>query len=174
MHNLKLAGGALVAGVVATSAVTAFVGGPTSASEGEGSAGSRGTHPAGSQAPDETIFVVETQARFKFVDVGRKGESLGDYMLSRGTLHDQQGKRVGRVVTRCMLAPKPDLYCDGVYKIRGRGDVVFSNLVNTAKEPPLLGPLVGGDGDFKNITGQLSLDYEGEAAHTNLEIYHHD
>jgi len=172
MQHLKLTTGGLVAGVVATAAIATFVGGPAPASGGV--AAGAGTAPPAAQDPDEAIVLVEEEVNFKFVDVGPKGESVGDYLLSRSSLHGPQGKRLGRVLTRCMLLPKPDLQCDGVYKLRGRGDIVFANVVDTAKEPPMLGALVGGDGDFKNITGQLALDFEDGEARTTLEIYYHD
>ncbi len=172
MTNIKTAGGILVTGIAAAALVSLFSGtGPATGAAASGGAGP-GT-AAGATIPDETIVVIEKGARSKFVDVGTKGDSVGDYLLSRNTLLDEQGKRVGRVVTRCMLQFKPDLQCDGVYKLRGRGDIAFSNVVDTAKEPPVLGPLVGGDGDFANITGQLKLVADGDDLRTTLEIHHH-
>jgi hypothetical protein len=129
---------------------------------------------SGAMVPDETIALVEKENRSEFIDVGAKGESTGDYVLVRGTLRDDTGKKVGRVITRCMLPFKPDMLCDGVYKLRGRGDIVFANLVNTSKEPPLLGPIVGGDGDFANVGGQLRFDYQGSTARVMLELHYND
>jgi hypothetical protein len=161
--------------LVVSLAALALLAGGSALVTGVANAGSNGTGtPAGAAAPDETIVVVEREAKFKYVDVGAKGESVGDLLLARNKLFDEEGKRVGRVVTRCMLQFKPDLQCDGVYKLTGRGDIAFTNVVDTAKEPPLLGPITGGDGDFANIVGQLRLEFQGDEALTSLEIYYQD
>ena len=119
-------------------------------------------------------MVIEKEEKSTYVDVGVKGESVGDYVLVRSALLDETGRKVGRLLVRCMLQFKPDVQCDGAYKLRGRGDIMFANVVDTADEPPVVGPIVGGDGDFADVGGQLTLEYQGRKAHTTLEIHHHE
>jgi hypothetical protein len=66
------------------------------------------------------------------------------------------------------VAPQPGVVT--VYILRGRGDITFANVVDTSKEPPVVGPLTGGDGEFANITGQLVIEFQGEDNLTTFEI----
>jgi hypothetical protein len=157
-----------------TLAALALLAGGAGLATGATGASSTMTGAPAAAAADETIVLTEREVRFKFIDVGAKGESVGDFLLSRSALLDDEGDKVGRVLTRCMLTFLPDLQCDGVYKLAGRGDIAFSNVVDTAKEPPTRGPIVGGDGDFANITGQLTFDYGEEDATVSLEINYLD
>lgn len=125
---------------------------------------------------DERIVVLGKQTRFKVVDLGRRGESLGDTMLIREVLLDDNGDKVGRGTFRCMLQHKPDLQCDGAYVFPGRGKIAFANLVDTSQfddageAPPIVAPIVGGDGDFAHVTGQLILEFQGEDNLTTFEL----
>ncbi len=122
-------------------------------------------------SPDETIVVVGQMTKSKFIDLRREGESVGDVLLNRSILLDEAGVQVGRLATRCVLHFKPHLLCDGVYEFTGRGKITFTNLPDTSQEPPLIGPITGGDGDFANITGQFVIDFTEQGNVTTFEIH---
>jgi hypothetical protein len=149
--------------LVLFTALVVLSGGSLLAAEADGPVDAQQSPPA-----EETIELRDETKRSKFIDVGRKGESVGDFFLNRSVLFDEQGAQAGTLVTRCVLHFKPYLLCDGVYNLTGRGDIAFTNAVDTAHGGPLLGPLTGGDGEFADVAGQLVIDFEENV--TTLEI----
>jgi hypothetical protein len=124
----------------------------------------------GSVAADETIVLVGKTTGFKVVDLGPKGESVGDLLVIREALLDENGDRVGRQVYRCMLQFKPDLQCDGSNVLKGRGQISFVNVVDTAGETHAPATITGGSGAFANVGGQMLIDTQQKENVYTLEI----
>src|ERR671935_1386309 len=69
-----------------------------------------------------TITVIEKEAQSHFVDLGRRGPSLGDYFVFSGVLR-HAGNRVGYDGIHCTFVHTRPLRaeCEATFKLGGRG-----------------------------------------------------
>ena len=122
----------------------------TSMSEAETLASAR----AEADGDSEILVLRERVQRERFVDVGRSGESPGDYLLFENRLLNRSGEQVGRDSVLCLLGIRT-FSCEATAIIPDRGKlrvggVFFGNNDNKI-------PILGGTREFKEAGGQMSL-----------------
>lgn len=106
------------------------------------------------------------QTRDRYVDVGARGESAGDYFLFEGRLL-QDGKKVGRDSGRCLLGIRT-FTCEASVILKGRGKIVVAGTLFTEQGDFRL-PITGGTGAFKDARGELTVE-EGKATFLVFEL----
>ncbi len=100
------------------------------------------------------------------IDVGREGESPGDYFVFQSRLM-KNGERVGRDAVRCMLGVRT-FTCDGTFLMTGRGKIAVSGTLFADQRDFRL-PITRGTGAFKDARGQLTVE-EGRATVLAFEL----
>jgi hypothetical protein len=91
-----------------------------------------------------------------FVDVGDKGESVGDqFIFSDKLLKD--GKQVGHDAVVCTIVSlKPgEAQCVGTFWFSG-GQITAQVLVSFAEGPPAV-PITGGSGKYRGAEGEINI-----------------
>jgi hypothetical protein len=121
---------------------------------------------AGTSIPaPETITTVGTVLKDKYVDVGKKGPSVGDTFATTLDIKSQAGVDLGTERTQCTLGTGLWAMCTGAFDITGRGEIVGTGMVNFGSESPDFDvPITGGTGDFANVRGvaHIHLNENGE------------
>jgi hypothetical protein len=137
---------ARIVAVVAAAGLLGLIGGTVVAS-----AGTSITAP-------ETITTVGTTVKGKFVDVGKKGPSVGDTFADTIDIKSQAGVDLGTERTQCVLGVNQWAFCTGTFDITGRGEIVGTGAVNLGSESPDFDvPITGGTGDFANVRGAAHI-----------------
>jgi hypothetical protein len=101
-----------------------------------------------------TFTFTEITRGQQFVDVGKKGFSLGDEFFFRSTFH-KNGKLVGRNQTFCVISGRGSAQCEGTAWFMG-GTLRFSGLVPTEARD-FVAPIVGGTGRWRGVDGQVRV-----------------
>lgn len=119
--------------------------------------------PASSQQPDQPvrIEVIESGDGFeRVIDVGKKGFSSGDYVVSIDALVDRQTQqRVGRVVGKSTLVkPQKALFLtEGTFEFEG-GSVTAEGLIAFGEDVDAVLAVTGGTGDYATARGTVSVE----------------
>jgi hypothetical protein len=118
-----------------------------------------------------TITVIEKETQAHFVDVGRKGPSLGDQFVFSGLLL-QNGKTVGHDGGHCTFVHLHPAQgeCEATFKLPG-GKITAQALLNFGNGPQTFDIAVnGGTSVFRNARGQATIE---ELSQTNSKITFH-
>jgi hypothetical protein len=101
-----------------------------------------------------TVRVLSTTVGEAFIDVGRRGESLGDSFVFNARLN-RQGKKIGHVGVVCTITSiqREEAQCLGTAKLP-RGQVSVQGLVRGEREVFSF-PITGGTGAFEAAGGTL-------------------
>jgi hypothetical protein len=104
-----------------------------------------------------TITVIEKEAQSHFVDLGRRGPSLGDYFVFSGVLR-HAGNRVGYDGIHCTFVHTRPLRaeCEATFKLGGRGKITAEGLLRLANRTFIVA-VNGGTGGFRNARGQATI-----------------
>ena len=102
----------------------------------------------------QVITVREVQNRDRYVDVGARGESPGDYFIFESRLM-KRGEQVGRDSGRCLLGIRT-FTCEATALLNGRGKIVVGGTLFTDQRDFRLA-ITGGTGEFKDARGQLTV-----------------
>ncbi len=124
-----------------------------------------GAANAGSSAPSDLSTDRRVQhlrvhfepTNFKGVDVGRQGDSPGDYFLFAQKWYNAAGTRViGRALARCEIGlPATRRTCEVTGRIDGRGKIRFAGTSFRASDR--VNVVTGGTGDFLGVGGVMHL-----------------
>jgi len=119
----------------------------------------------------ETITTVGTVVKDRFVDVGRKGPSVGDTFATTLDIKSQAGVDLGTERTQCAVGTGKWAICTGTFDITGRGEIVGTGAVNIASETPDFDvPITGGTGDFANVRGVAHVHLTENGETDTLEL----
>lgn len=135
---------------------------PVAAAPGAADEAVRAANVRGNQA----IRVREIEMRSRYIDVGRQGESPGDYFLSESRLM-QGGEKVGRDSVRCTFGVRT-FSCEATALLRGKGKIVVAGALFTDQGDFRLA-ITGGTGAFKDAQGELTVE-EGKATFLVFEL----
>lgn len=115
---------------------------------------------AGDITQPETIVVLDTTVKDGFVDVGKKGFSLGDTFMFLGRLTSEaDGSRVGTVRGQCTINLGEWALCEAAFSIGDRGDVAAEGAIRLTEEPAAFDvPITGGTGEFENVRGSVHIE----------------
>jgi len=105
------------------------------------------------------ITTVGTEVKGKFVDVGKKGESVGDTFVSTVDIKSPAGVDLGTERTQCTLGTGRWAICTGAFDITGRGEIVGTGAVDfgPGRSHRFDVPITGGTGDFANVRGVIHV-----------------
>ncbi len=117
---------------------------------------------AGAQSDGETFSVVSTIVRVQEVDVGPSGPSPGDSILFKDTLwNEARTQRVGVDWGECTSNFGSAVLCDVAFRINGRGQLAASGK-STFTAQRFNFPIVGGTADFRDVTGQVHVEFTSQ------------
>jgi hypothetical protein len=97
--------------------------------------------------------------KFTFVDVGRHGDSPGDYGVFRDAILNSKGQRVGTIDVQCIAAYAD--HCRGSIRIAGRGQITFDGMTPLGRDPDHFA-VTGGTGVFTGVGGELKIEFPNE------------
>ncbi len=113
-------------------------------------------------AAEESMTVYTETARYRFVDNGKKGSSVGDHDLYFDAIFSDDGKtdRIGtdRVVVEYMQSTYAMVQLE--LTIQGRGKLYAAGTLNFSDRFLEQGDdlaIVGGTGEFENVGGSVHL-----------------
>lgn len=105
-----------------------------------------------------TLQVKGTSTSFHFVDVGRKGFSLGDQFVLTERL-TRHGKRVGHVDAHCTIISRHDTICEATALLPA-GKITFGGAISSNAGSPgsrFTFAITGGTRQYQNVRGQVTL-----------------
>lgn len=93
---------------------------------------------------------------FFLLDLGAKGISKGDEIVSHDRLFDASGKLVGHDALSCIITDPtvPESECTATFTLPG-GDITTQFL--NSPPPTKVGAVAGGTGIYRNVRGQFKL-----------------
>ena len=115
---------------------------------------------------NQTIRVREIEERSRFIDVGPRGESPGDYFIFESRLM-RNGEQVGRDSGRCLLGVRT-FSCDATASLDGEGKIVVGGTLFSDQQDFRLA-ITGGTGAFKDAGGELTVE-EGRKTFLVFEL----
>jgi hypothetical protein len=95
-------------------------------------------------------------SKFTFVDVGRNGDSPGDYGVFRDPILNSRGDRIGTIDVQCIAAYADQ--CRGSIRIIGRGQITFDGITPLGRDPDFFA-ITGGTGMYTGVGGQLKIEF---------------
>ena len=122
-------------------------------------------------AAPETITVLGTVTKDRYVDVGKKGPTPGDTFMFVEQLTDESDDSVvGKSNISCTMHIGSWAICTGTFTINGRGEIVGQGLVPFGQDDVASFdvPVTGGTGEFDNVRGEVHVEgiSETEERHT--------
>jgi hypothetical protein len=120
--------------------------------------------PGGEEDGDDGVQTLRFGMAFSpffLLDLGEKGLSKGDEIISRDRLFKPDGRQVGRggvVCTVTNVAPVESI-CEAVYSLPG--GIVTAQFPNVPGPAPKIGAITGGTGSYRTAHGQLRLVESG-------------
>ena len=119
----------------------------------------------------ETITTVGTTVKGNFVDVGKKGPSVGDTFADTIDIRSQAGVDLGTERTQCLLGMNRSAFCSGTFDLTGRGEIVGTGAVNFGSDLSDFDvPITGGTGDFANVRGVAHIHITENGETDTLEL----
>jgi hypothetical protein len=110
---------------------------------------------SGSDGPVKTITVTEKSGPGHFVDLGKKGFSIGDEFTFNSVFwNTAQTTRVGSNHGYCVVLTKRLSHCVGTARLMG-GTIEFAG--NVAESSDFRIAVIGGTGPLKGAEGQVSI-----------------
>ena len=120
----------------------------------------------------ETITVLGTTTKDRFVDVGKPGPTPGDTFMFVEKLTDESDDSVvGKARIECTMHINSWAICTGTFDFTGRGEIVGQGMVPFDNDAPSFDvPVTGGTAEFANVRGdvhieQISDDVERDTFH---------
>ena len=117
----------------------------------------------------QTIVLTGRTANFAFVDVGRRGESAGDYFVLRDRLF-RRGRNVGAIRAQCtanfpFTGFRQALVCQGVATLFGSGQIAWQGArVFTPTTGGIDLGITGGTEHWQNVRGEIHVRFISEEA----------
>jgi hypothetical protein len=131
--------------------------------------------PAAKSGPDgpsvRRLHLVERVNTDHFVDLGKRGMSIGDHAVNRSDILDPQGRLVGHADGDCVITGvgrKLGGLCHGVITLAG-GQLVGSFAWGRSGSNRHQA-IVGGTGEYAGARGQAIVDTNGTDAHEPFTI----
>lgn len=161
--GLALAGLLAGAAAITAGAATGTAAADTSAqggwrgvpAESVAAAESMATASSARRPAGQTLLLVTEEVRSAGVDVGRRGESPGDFFMFEERLYDRSGSRVvGRDSVRCEVRIRT-FSCEGTILVNGRGKIHVAGALFGPRDNVV--PVTGGTGHFSGVGGELSV-----------------
>ena len=116
-----------------------------------------GTEPFVAGPVWRTLRLTESYgAKFTFVDVGKKGDSPGDYGVFRDPVLNAGGVRIGSIDAQCISAYSDQ--CSGSIRIPGRGQITFAGMTPLNSDPDHYA-ITGGTGIYAGVGGALVIAF---------------
>lgn len=105
----------------------------------------------------ETLTVQWEMVGFKAVDLGREGDSPGDFFLFSQEWYNEAGTRlIGKALARCEIGlPAKRRTCDVTGRLKGRGKIRFGGTVFGDQDT--VSVVTGGTGDFRGVDGVVHV-----------------
>jgi hypothetical protein len=115
---------------------------------------------AGDITQPETIVTVDTTVKEGFVDVGKKGFSVGDsFMFLDRLTSEADGASVGTAHGQCTFTLRGWALCEAAFFIGDRGEVSVEGAVLLTEETTTFDvPITGGTGEFENVRGSIHIE----------------
>jgi hypothetical protein len=111
-------------------------------------------HAGAAGSAGRTLTLVERAGQQAVIDVGPKGDSVGDAFVSENRLYDSTGRNlVGRDYVRCEQGIRT-FTCEATGQLFGHGKIRIAGTVFTENENTY--PITGGTGAFRGAGGQLT------------------
>lgn len=115
-----------------------------------------------------TIKLIDKDTSFDFLDLGEKGESVGDQFSFVGDLFkaekgNKAGKKLGHVAGTCTVVSidqkAEELLCHAGWVLK-EGQIFGSGVITFAGEGPhtFTVPITGGTGAFRKARGEAVID----------------
>lgn len=95
-------------------------------------------------------------SKFTFVDVGRRGDSPGDYGVFRDPVFSSTGERIGTIDVQCIAAYSD--HCQGSIRLPGRGQITFAGISPLGRDPDRYA-VTGGTGIYAGVGGMLLIQF---------------
>jgi hypothetical protein len=99
---------------------------------------------------------------FSFIDVGKKGESVGDYLVLKADpiYNRSRTKKVGVVHGDCLVVEEARSECDVTFDLEG-GLITEEGPIDFAERSDVVQvhAVTGGTGVYKTAHGELELDF---------------
>jgi hypothetical protein len=95
-------------------------------------------------------------SRFTFVDVGKKGDSPGDYGVFKDPVVNSSGVRIGTIDAQCISAYSDQ--CSGSIRIPGRGQITFAGISPLNVDPDHYA-ITGGTGIYAGVGGAIVIAF---------------
>ena len=103
-----------------------------------------------------TIVVIEKTTSNKFLDLGKRGPSVGDeFFFGSAFWNTARTRRVGSNHGYCVLESKTLLHCVGTAHVNG-GTLEYAFQGNTSSTPPTPA-ITGGTGAFEGAGGHVDI-----------------
>ena len=108
----------------------------------------------------ETITVLGTTTKDRYVDVGKPGSSPGDVIVFVERLTDEADDSVlGKGRIQCTVHVGPWAICIGTFDFTGRGEIVGEGIGALGDDAVSFDvPVTGGTGDFTNVRGEVHIE----------------
>lgn len=104
---------------------------------------------------NDTVSVITEEERSRGVDVGKDGNSTGDFFVFEETVYNARGSRViGEDSVRCELGIRT-FTCEGTIKLDGRGKIRIAGSLFSGRD--IVFPVTGGTNNFKAVGGQMKV-----------------
>lgn len=99
---------------------------------------------------------------------GDPSHVANSYALSGSLWNASQTRRIGRIDVACTVTTTHGdrALCDSTYKLAGRGEISASG-VSPTNGAPDTDPITGGDGQFRNVRGQVEV---GDSSSSTVSI----
>jgi len=112
----------------------------------------------------ETIVSIEHTVKQGFVDVGKKGFSLGDeFMILESMFDETDTNRIGTNRVLCTVYLRQWAWCSATITIDGRGAIVVDGAVPLTESTTTIDLAVtGGTGEFANVRGTVHDEFLSE------------
>ena len=121
----------------------------------------------------ETIVTIDTTVKDAFVDVGKKGFSVGDsFMFVDRLTSEADGSPVGTVRGQCTFNLRAWALCEAAVFIGDRGEVIAQGAVAFTEEAAAFDVAVtGGTGEFENVRGSIHIEGTSDENVSTLTLH---
>jgi len=103
-----------------------------------------------------TLTLVSREERARGVDVGKTGDSVGDFFVFEESLYTSPRSRrvIGEDTVRCELGIRT-FNCEGTFRIDGRGKITVGSALFGPRDNAV--PVTGGTREFSGAGGTLQV-----------------